>query len=493
MEVSDGNIKLLRGTQRNENLHGKINAIVKIRVGERLSENVLRGHRFLWNFKHLRHPWVKGELSIDPECIRVSNLDMLRNLERTSQLLEQPLALNVTNGIVFARPYTKLLDSNPNPRHAAMLHYKKGSSHQSRGLRTTKGSANSQSSLPPRAPTLSLSGVNTSGGGLSTMQLSITGSGSSQSSLPPNDVSSLSGVQAFSTSSTSSAHAFSTSDLSAVRSPDVLVQNEAISDNLLPHGESVINSRKRKQWNNDLDDHLRQASHDTAMHDGNFDWVAIHQLFCAKSQVYFSKTEVKNRGNQILRNKPSSMAINNIPSFPVASHFPVASAATHVTSSPSFPVASAAFALSSNNHSANLEETKTQAHVFASNQQHASSNQPVNSSVHSPALTQPSFTSVPRRNALQPTTSSSVEQINQVILAIPPKRTAFTSAEMEILHFLTSNEQIKKVSNLGSGIKWPEFHRQYIYRCKRMQLEDKLQVYNRSLEQLQQKYKDMKN
>jgi hypothetical protein len=89
--------------------------------------------------------------------------------------------------------------------------------------------------------------------------------------------------------------------------------------------------------------------------------------------------------------------------------------------------------------------------------------------------------------------NNSAEQIDGVVLETPPKNTAFTSAEMEVFSFLTSKAQIKKVSNQGSGIKWDEFHQQYIYRCKRMQLEDGLVVYSRTNKQLKQKHKDIKH
>ena len=507
--------------------------MVKIRVGERLSESVLRGHRFQWNFQHLRHPWVKDELSIDPECVRVSNLDRLRNLERTSQLLAQPLSFNVTNGIDFAKPYTKLLNSNPDPKHATIVHYKKGS-HKTTGVYRKRAfaSVRSQSSLPASA--LSVSGVNTFGRNFSTMQHSITGSASSQpssalslsaptqSSLPPR-ISSLSGLHSSSTSSASS-------DLSAVRSSDSAMQDDgSVSDNLLHYDESVINGRKkiRQQWNNVLDGHLTQACNDVAkMHDGNFDWVAIYQQFCDSSQVSqvdFTARQVKNRGSYLLRNKSSSMSTSNAPSAPFAS------AATNVA--PTFsvasrlPVASTAFPLSLNNAaplppSSNMNIAYNNVAHFVSvpvsdtltssrnNNSYShldldfdeADTQPYNSDqlasgsdeLDVPESTQPSLTSGPTRSAfLSCCSNHSIDEINAVTLEIPLPKTPFTSAEMEVFSFLTSQGQIKKVSNLGAGIKWEEFHRQYIYRCKRMQLQDNVDVYSRSKNQLQQKYKNI--
>jgi hypothetical protein len=458
----------LRGTQRNENLHGNINGIVKIKVGNRLSQSVLRGHRFQWNFKHLRHPWVKDELSIDPECVRVSDLDRLRNLEHTSQLLQHSLSLNVTNGIDFAKPYTKLLDSNPNPRHAAMSHYKKGSSHQSRGVRATAGSKISQSSRSS-LNSMSLSGHNSSGPYLSMMQRSTTGTttASSHSSLSMPGISAP-GQQ---TSSITSSDSAPSSD---VPSPDNSVSGSVLSENRL-----VIDSQKRKrmQWNQTMDEYLIQAFNSIALNGDHYDWTAIHQLFCERSQIDLSKRELKNRGYSLLRNKrmivapplPVSTALNSS----VNSHSSILPLSTAISSSTSIV-------------SLNLDEINMQPNISLSNQHvTVSADRSVSSSDDASALTQPSG---PRRNALQPLSNNCAEQIDGVVLLTPPKNTAFTSAEMEVFSFLTC-----KVSNHGSGIKWLDFHQQCIYRCKRMQLEDELVVYSRTKEQLKQKHKDIKH
>jgi hypothetical protein len=283
----------------------------------------------------------------------------------------------------------------------------------------------------------------------------------------------------------------------------------SVSDNLLHDDESVINGRKkiRQQWNNVLDGHLTQACHDVAkMHDGNFDWVAIYQHFCDSSQVSqvdFTKTQVKNRGTYLLRNKSSFMSTSNAPSVPL--HVASASlplslnnaaplrpssnmniAHNNVAHSVSVPVSDTLTSSRNNNSYSHLDEADTQ--PYNSDQLAGGSDE---FEFDAPESTQPSLTAGPTRSAFLSSCNHSADEINAVTLQIPQAKTPFTSAEMEVFSFLTSQGQIKKVSNLGSGIKWDEFHRQYIYRCKRMQLQDGLLVYSRSKEQLQQKYKNI--
>ena len=88
----------------------------------------------------------------------------------------------------------------------------------------------------------------------------------------------------------------------------------------------------------------------------------------------------------------------------------------------------------------------------------------------------------------------SFNEINDVILNNAPVGSSFTSDEDEIITLVTTGDFVRKVKGKGESICWKQAYKTFIYRCK---LEIKKHAYknrtifNRSMEQLQQRYKTL--
>lgn len=74
---------MLRGTNRNESLHAKLNRIWPDKCGPELADSLQRAFVFKWNFQ--RENWAehKGAVfNLDPSCVRICNLDSLLLLDK---------------------------------------------------------------------------------------------------------------------------------------------------------------------------------------------------------------------------------------------------------------------------------------------------------------------------------------------------------------------------------------------------------------------------
>ena len=80
LEMENGKFLLLRGTNRNESLHRRLNAIWPQSCGSELADALLLAFVFSWNYHRLYIPDRTSYVGYDPNAIRISTIDILKHL-----------------------------------------------------------------------------------------------------------------------------------------------------------------------------------------------------------------------------------------------------------------------------------------------------------------------------------------------------------------------------------------------------------------------------